>query len=274
MNKKLFALFVLALAGGLYFFFFHEASTRESDPATLTLYGNVDIRDVSLGFRVSGRIESMLFEEGDMVQAGTVLARLDAQPYTEELALSRALLEETEATVRSTEKVFVRREKLLSTRAVSQADYDDALATRDEALARRETARARLAQAQTQLEDAVLKAPSDGIILTRVREAGSIVAAGTSVYVLALHNPVWVRTYIDEPRLGSVHPGQKAIVTTSAGQHYEGQVGYISPQAEFTPKNVETAQLRSDLVYRLRVVVDKPDNSLRQGMPVTVTLER
>lgn len=274
MNKKFFALFVLALAGGLYVFFVYEPSLRESDPAKLILYGNVDIRDVSLGFRVSGRIESMLFEEGDVAQAGAVLARLDRQPYTEELALSRALLEETEAAVRSTEKVFVRREKLLATRAVSQADYDDALAMRDEALARRETARARLAQAQTQLEDAVLKAPSDGIILTRVREAGSIVAAGTSVYVLALHNPVWVRTYIDEPRLGSVHPGQKAIVTTSAGQHYEGQVGYISPQAEFTPKSVETAQLRSDLVYRLRVVVDKPDNSLRQGMPVTVLLER
>jgi HlyD family secretion protein len=63
-------------------------------------------------------------------------------------------------------------------------------------------------------------------------------------------------------------------VTTDSGGKYEGQIGYISPQAEFTPKNVETLQLRTDLVYRLRVIIDQPDAGLRQGMPVTVVLKK
>jgi len=82
-----------------------------------------------------------------------------------------------------------------------------------------------------------------------------------------------VRTYVDEPNLGNVHPGLAATVTTDSGGRYTGQVGFISPQAEFTPKNVETRQLRTDLVYRLRVIVDNPDQGLREGMPVTVTFD-
>jgi HlyD family secretion protein len=85
---------------------------------------------------------------------------------------------------------------------------------------------------------------------------------------------VWVRTYVDEPDLGQVYPGQKATVRTDSGGVYKGQVGFISPQAEFTPKTVETTELRTDLVYRLRVIVADPDEGLRQGMPVTVILEK
>jgi HlyD family secretion protein len=82
-----------------------------------------------------------------------------------------------------------------------------------------------------------------------------------------------VRAYVDEPDLGRVHPGMIATVATDTGnaKTYRGRVGFISPVAEFTPKSVETPELRTDLVYRLRVIVDEPDDGLRQGMPVTVT---
>ena len=132
---------------------------------------------------------------------------------------------------------------------------------------------ARLEQAKTRLRDTEILAPNDGVILTRVREPGAVVPQGEPVYTLALDNPVWIRTYVDEPRLGTVHPGQKALVLTDSGGQYVGYVGFISPQAEFTPKTVETSQLRTDLVYRLRVIVNAPDKGLRQGMPVTVRLE-
>ena len=94
------------------------------------------------------------------------------------------------------------------------------------------------------------------------------------MFALTLSSPVWVRTYANEPDLGFIRPGMVAAVTTDStpDRPYQGHVGFISPTAEFTPKTVETRELRTDLVYRLRVIVDNPDGGLRQGMPVTVRL--
>jgi HlyD family secretion protein len=109
-------------------------------------------------------------------------------------------------------------------------------------------------------------------VLTRVREPGAIVAAGEPIVNLSLSSPVWVRAYIEEPDLGRIQAGMKATVSTDAGRRYNGQIGFISPVAEFTPKAVETKSLRTSLVYRIRVIVDTPDDGLKQGMPVTVNL--
>jgi HlyD family secretion protein len=134
---------------------------------------------------------------------------------------------------------------------------------------------ARVVQVEQELTDCKLLAPNDGIILTRAREKGAILQAGETVFTLTLASPVWVRTYVGEPDLGLVRPGMAATVWTDSqpDQPYHARVGFISPTAEFTPKTVETRELRTDLVYRLRVVVDDPDGGLRQGMPVTVRLQ-
>uniref|UniRef100_UPI0018EBD807 HlyD family efflux transporter periplasmic adaptor subunit n=1 Tax=Aquitalea sp. ASV11 TaxID=2795103 RepID=UPI0018EBD807 len=136
-------------------------------------------------------------------------------------------------------------------------------------------AEAQLASARLQLADTVLSAPSDGIILTRVLEPGSMLAAGSSVLTLSLRQPVWVRAYVAEPQLGQAQPGRKVwIYRDGRSQPYAAVVGFVSPTAEFTPKNVETADLRTAQVYRLRLIVSQPDAALRQGMPVTVKLAR
>jgi HlyD family secretion protein len=94
------------------------------------------------------------------------------------------------------------------------------------------------------------------------------------VFTLALHDPVWVRAYVPEPDLGKVRPGATAWVTTDSfpGKRYEGKIGFVSPTAEFTPKSVETRELRTRLVYRVRVLVPNPEGELRLGMPTTVTV--
>lgn len=134
---------------------------------------------------------------------------------------------------------------------------------------------AMLIQSKRRLADSELISPSAGIILTRARERGAIVQPGETVFTLTLASPVWVRTYVNERDLGLVRPGMPAQVITDShpGRPYAARIGFISPTAEFTPKTVETRELRTDLVYRLRVVVDNPDGGLRQGMPVTVTLD-
>ena len=295
-------------------------------PPTQVIYGNVDIRQVPLGFRVGGRLAGVLVEEGDAVKAGDVLARLDSGPYDiavraaeenvaalkatldklkagarpSEIAKARAAYEEQVASLANAELALSRADQLRSQGTVAQSSLDTATAAKDMASARVASAKAalslieegsrsedimaaeaqlRAAEAQldatrTSLADTELKAPADGVILSRVSEPGAIVASSTNVLVLALTEPVWVRAYVSEPDLGRVHPGLKVKVTSDSmtGAGYEGQVGFISPVAEFTPKAVETPDLRTDLVYRLRIIVDHPGKDLRQGMPVTVHL--
>lgn len=273
MKKKVLAAAVLlALAAGAYTLYQDERVKTVSASDAITLYGNVDIRDVSLGFRVSGRIAEVCYEEGDRVSKGDVVAALDRQPFEDDVALYAAQLRLSQVTRKKVEMPFQRRAALTKIGAISAEERDDAEAARDEAAAQVTTAEARMQQSMTRLADTEILAPSDGVILTRVKEPGAVVAAGEPVLTLVLDSPVWVRTYIDEPRLGFVYPGRKALVLTDSGGEYRGTVGFVSPQAEFTPKNVETTQLRTDLVYRLRVIVDNPDKGLRQGMPVTVQL--
>ncbi len=101
-----------------------------------------------------------------------------------------------------------------------------------------------------------------------------MLSAGSTVLTLSLTRPVWVRAYIDEPNLGQMKPGRELLLYTDGrpDKPYHGKVGFVSPTAEFTPKTVETPDLRTDLVYRLRIIVTDADDALRQGMPVTVTV--
>ncbi|MBP5621753.1 MAG: HlyD family efflux transporter periplasmic adaptor subunit, partial [Thermoguttaceae bacterium] len=122
-------------------------------------------------------------------------------------------------------------------------------------------------------KDAVLTAPNDGVVLTRVAEPGAIVAAGQTIATLSARDVVWVYIFIEEPDLGKVAPGTPVEITTDSSEKtYVGHVGYVSPEAEFTPKTVETPNLRTNLVYRARIVVDAPDLGLRQGAPVDVKI--
>jgi HlyD family secretion protein len=289
----------------------------------LTLYGNVDIREVQLGFRVAGRLQAMQFEEGDAVKTGDLMATLDDQPLREALAVAaaqvleakanldrartgsrpqeiqqaQALVTEAEAALDNADKQLVRQRQLFDDGLNSKRDLDNATATKDQAAARlsanREAlalavegfreedisaaaaglaaAQARRDQAQTKLDDTHLLAPSNGVIQVRAREPGAMLGVGAPVYTLSLTETVYVRAYVAETSLGRLQPGATVYVTSdSSDQRYEGQVGFISPRAEFTPKTVETPELRTDLVYRLRIVVGNADQALRQGMPVTI----
>ena len=133
---------------------------------------------------------------------------------------------------------------------------------------------AALALAQKKLADTQLYAPSDGVIQNRILEPGDMASPQTPVFTLALDNPVWARVYLPEPEMGKVATGMQAWIESDSfpGQRFPAWVGFISPVAEFTPKNVETTQLRSQLVYRVRVYACNPEHRLRLGMPVTVVL--
>lgn len=236
--------------------------------------------------------------QGQQDSAAAALAELEHGSRPEEIDQAKAQVAQAEAAVVNARLTFKRQQELVKSDFTSHSNYDLAeaslrqaeaqLASAKAALAlavkgpRQEKidaahgqfdqARAALALARQNLADTALAAPEDGVVLSRVREPGTIAGAGEIVYSLVLTHPVWIRAYVPEPLLDHVRPGQKAEIVTDGGRRYSGQVGYVSPLAEFTPKTVQTPEQRAELVYRLRVVVAEEDGNLRQGMPVTLRL--
>ena len=241
----------------------------------ITVYGNVDVRQVDLGFRVFGRVTELRYEEGDWVKQGDLIALMEKKPYTDQVTEAKATIASIEASLANEEKMLLRRTELIDSKSVSQEDLETVDANYKVLQANLEQAKATLAIAEKNLIDTEVFAPTEGTILTRVREPGSVVQPGEAVYTLSVANPVWIRAFICEQELGLVYPGMPAQIHTDTpgGKVYAGTVGFISPVSEFTPKTVETTQLRTDLVYRIRVYADNPDLGLRQGMPVTVKLK-
>jgi len=131
-----------------------------------------------------------------------------------------------------------------------------------------------LALLQQQLRDAELRAPVDAVVRSRVVEPGEMSSPQKTAFTLAIVDPKWVRAYVAETDLGSVHEGLRGSISVDAfpGRAFEGWIGFISPTAEFTPKSVETRELRSSLVYEVRVFVQDPADELRLGSPATVHL--
>jgi HlyD family secretion protein len=274
LQRSLIYIFILLLVGAAIIFeIIHiRHSSRPGD--SITLYGNIDVRQVDLGFRVAGRVTQMFFEEGDLVAPGQLMGVLDNQPYADQVTEALSRVRSSKATMEKAEKILVRRQDLIKDGSVAQEDLDTAIADKQIAEADILNAVAGVAVARSNLSYTEVYAPTEGTILTRIREVGTVVNAGDAIYTLSITSPVWVRAFISEADLGVVYPGMPAVIYTDTpgGKTYEGKVGFISPVAEFTPKTVETTQLRTDLVYRLRIYADNPDKGLRQGMPVTVKL--
>ena len=241
------AALVAVIAGGTWWY-----QSRQDNG--LTLYGNVDIRSVNLSFRVGGRLASLAVDEGDAITAGQVLGELDRAPYENALMQAKANVAAAQAQY-DLMLAGYREEEIAQTAAAvkqAQAAYDYRVQDIEQAKATLEQAQAELAQAELNLHDTTLTSPSDGTLLTRAVEPGSMLNEGGTVLTLSLTRPVWVRAYVDERNLSQAQPGREILLYTDGrpDKPYHGKIGFVSPTAEFTPKTVETPDLRTDLVYR------------------------
>ena len=327
VQRRIFFILIAAAAMGAtgtaaWYFSNHRTVSNHA----LTLYGNVDIRQVQLAFNGSERIATMQAREGEQVKNGQLLATLDtirlvsnvdlqqaqlasqqqvvsrmeAGNRPEEIRKAQADVEAARIAADNATNTYQRQKELVKKHFVAQQQADDALAASDAALARydalQETLKlvqmgprkediaaakamlkanqAALDVARKALADATLYAPDNGIVQERILEPGDMASPQRPVYTLALTDPIWVRAYVQEIDLGKIKPGMRAEVSTDSfpGKHYRAWVGYISPTAEFTPKSVETTEVRSSLVYQVRIFVCTPQGELRMGMPATVTI--
>lgn len=275
MNKKALlplVVIILALVAGVVYWKTQRASSDNS--GSLVLYGNIDIREVRLAFNGNEHVGEIFVEEGDRVNPGQLLARLHTDRLQAERKRLHAEMVAAEAEAHAAKLSYQRIKRLAKQKLSSQDDADVAEAKSRVAAAHVMAAEAALAEIDQALLDAELYAPQAGVIRVRIVEPGDFVTPQTPVLTLALTDPVWVRTYLPESRLGQVKHGVRAEIRTDSypDKIYDGWVGYISPTAEFTPKNVETPELRTRLVYQMRVYACNTANELRLGMPATVTL--
>lgn len=236
--------------------------------------------------------------EARVAAQSQIVARLEAGSRPEEIRQARAQAEAARADARNAEQNYTRLQSLARQNFISQQRADEAKYALEAARARlkaaEETLRllragsrrediaaakatlaaqeAALALARRNLEDGSLKAPQDAVVENRVLEVGDMASPQQPVYTLALVKPIWVRAYVGEPDLGKLHQGDVAYVMTDShpGKRYRGWVGFISPTAEFTPKSVQTEEVRTSLVFQVRVFVCDAQGELRLGMPATV----
>jgi HlyD family secretion protein len=239
-------------------------------------------------------------QQAQLVSQQQVVARLEAGSRPEEILKAQADVDAARIAADNSTHSYQRLQALVLKHFVAQQQADDALAAADAAQARyhalQETLKlvqmgprkediaaakamlnankAALEVARKALADASLYAPDNGIIQERILEPGDMASPQRPVYTLALTDPIWVRAYVQGPDLGKLKPGMGAEVSTDSypGKRYRAWIGYISPTAEFTPKSVETSEVRSSLVYQVRIFVCNPQDELRLGMPATVTI--
>ncbi len=229
-----------------------------------------------------------------------VVERMDHGSRPEEIDQARANVNSAQADLANASLIFERAGKTSRSGATSRQDMDSAGAAFEMARARLQVNRkalelavkgprredkaearatlradeANLALLRQDLAYATLISPTDGVVQNRILEPGEMASPQRPVLDIAITNPKWVRVYASEPDLGKIHPGMKARVLTDSfpGKVYDGWVGFISPIASFTPKSVETTDLRTSLVYEVRVFVTDPSDELRLGMPATVII--
>ncbi|MGE5110171.1 MAG: HlyD family secretion protein [Acidobacteriaceae bacterium] len=321
MKRAVLIIVVLAIVGaGAYFFWI-----RKPAPATeMRLSGNIEAHESLVGFKVPGRIVELPVQEGQALQVGDLIAKLDAADYRQQVAIDEAAthvrrsqlelalagsrpqdikaahqavldaqadleqkkkdfarydslykLDEVTGQVRDQAETNVERAKAVYER--QQQIYNELLeGTRKEQItvdrANLHQAKQNLGMSRIRLGYTSLEAPFSGVILVRQAELGEVASAGSPVITLADLDHIWLRVYLPETQLARVKLGQSVNVRsdTFPDKNYTGRVSFISPEAEFTPKSVQTDQERVTLVYRMKVDVENPNHELKPGMPADV----
>jgi HlyD family secretion protein len=281
-----------------------EVAVEEGDRvAAGALIARLDTADAELALTRARAERDQAVAQLRLLQAGARAEDIRQARAQAEAARSDVAAAESE--VQSATADLQRFEKLLEANAGSRKQRDDAATRReiaearvgaarervraaDEVVARLRSgsrpeeiaaARARVATVDAQiaalektLQDATLRSPLAGIVTSKLVDAGEMVAPRAPMVVVTELDKAWANVYVDEPIVPRLRLGQKATVITDADQRLEGTITFISPRAEFTPRNVQTAEERSKLVYRIKVSVDNREGILKVGMPVEVEL--
>jgi len=272
MKRRLIIAGIVLIAGIAATLYIRYGNSR--DQGAMILSGNVEVTEVNIGFKIPGRVLRLYTDEGRTVTSGEKIADLDNAEYASMVNQNKALVLNAEAQYEKARKDYERFTSLYRDGVIASQQMDAAKSAYDAAAAQLQLSRASLRTADVKLKDTVIYAPLNGVVLRKNVEEGETVGTGTMLFTIGdLENP-WVKVYVKEDKLGFVKLGQRAEVKTDTypSKVYEGTVTYISSEAEFTPKNVQTREERVKLVFGVKVSVKNVNNELKPGMPADVTI--
>lgn len=257
-------LIIAVMAAGIFIL-----KERGANGKAIKVSGNIEGDDVRISFRVAGQILELLTDEGMVIKQNDIVARLNKDELSKVKAEAEASLKYAQFRYKLDYIDYVRAENLLKEGAISVQKRDSAKTLMDTDKANIKKLRASLELAKTKLGWADLASPLNGYVLVKSALPGEVVQAGAPVFTAVDLNNIWVTAYINETDLGKVKLGQKAYVETDTyrGKKYNAWVSFISSQAEFTPKYIQTSEERVKYVYRVKVRVDNSSLDLKPGMP-------
>jgi HlyD family secretion protein len=248
VKKKLIVVVVIVAAAAAAFIYWRHK--QQGSNHQIKVSGNIEATDIRLSFQVGGKLVERLVDEGDSISRGQVLARLDKEEHTKIEHEAQANLNEAQATFQNRQKDYERISSLFKDDAVSAQERDTAQKDYDVAQAQLQAARDALELAGIRLGYTDLKSTIDGFVIVRSAEVGEVLQAGATVFTVLDMNDIWLTAYINETDLGRVKLGQAVDIKTDTypGKTYRGHVSFISQEAEFTPKQIQTTSERVKLV--------------------------
>ncbi|MFH1686868.1 MAG: HlyD family efflux transporter periplasmic adaptor subunit [bacterium] len=295
-DSKMYRLKLIALVPTLGMLFFGCGADEQAPGGS----GLLEATTVLISAETAGRVLALEVDEGDIVHAGDTVARIDPSLLELKMKAAQAGLAVARTTIVSArlgtrqaeqnvtylDKEHERLSNLLGSGSATaqqveklEHDRDQARLGRDLAAAQLATAEAELIRLQTEidrlqrlLDDCYPRSAIDGVVIEKFVECGEVVGPGKALVSVAGLDSMWVKVYLPAVRLQDVKLGDEAMVDTESGGLYSGRIVWLSDQAEFTPKNVQTAQARANLVYAVKVKLANSDGRLKIGMPVFVTL--
>ncbi|MCX5698069.1 MAG: efflux RND transporter periplasmic adaptor subunit [Candidatus Omnitrophica bacterium] len=267
IKSKIVIFIIIAVIAGITGFYIWQQGEHSSKEIKVS--GNIEGDEVRLSFRVQGQILELLADEGKVVKTGDIVAKLNTDELAKIRDNAQAALKATEYQHSLDKLDYERAENLLKAGAISAQSRDTAKTKFDADQANVDALKASLELANTRLGFAELVSPLDGYVIVKSALQGEVVQIGVPVFTVIDLNNIWVTAYINETDLGRVKLGQEAYVTadTYPGKKYKGRVSFISSEAEFTPKFIQTTEERVKLVYRIKVRVDNSTLELKPGMP-------
>lgn len=279
MKKKIFIpIVILSLVVIILVFHFTRNENKN-------IYGSgiIEVQEVQVGSRIAGQIKEMKIDEGASVNSGDTLAVID---YRELFAQKKAALAASavaEQTVKETElkennlmKNVERMRRLFATGDVPEQEIENIetqlkilKVEKEKALAGLKSTRAQVELIQTQIENAFILSPLSGVVLAKNFEIGEIVLPGARLFDIGYLDTVWLKIYVAEREMGRISIGTKALVYADAypKEIFEGKITWISNEAEFTPKNIQTKEERAQFVFAVKITIANSAHKLFPGMP-------
>lgn len=257
-------------------------------PGQVTATGTIEVTEIDISPRISGQILRLAKRLGEKADSGQLLAAIDVREMTIRLdeiesgyELIDAQIAQARVQLANLNKNLERTKKALQAGAATQSQYDDMLAQRDYTSRQIKTLNTQKlnlsAQKETlltQISFSQIHAPQSGWITSRNQEPGELAMPGVPIYTLSILEQAYINVYIKETRIGEIDLGDSAyvIIDTYPEREFKGFIDFISPEAEFTPKNIQTKEERVKLVFEIRINLPNPEYKLKPGLPADVII--